>query len=189
MWGGISDARYVGTETVNGVSAKHYTWKEGSLATFGLASGKGDTWVAVDGGYVVKQTIEATGKGVFLAGTGEEGTTTWEWNVTEPNGSFQIQAPEGCESAAADIPIMADATEKATYGDMISYTSPSAFADVVSFYKTEMPNAGWQASGTPMEAEGFAMLEYTKEERTASLAISLDSSSQKTAVVITVAKP
>jgi len=189
MWGSVSDAGYVNTETVNGVRAKHYAWKEGVLAGYGFTSGKGETWVAVDGGYVVKQRIEATGKGTFLGGTDEEGTSTWEWNVTDANGSFQIQAPEGCESAAADIPVMADATEQSTYGDTITYSSPSAFADVVSFYKSEMPNAGWQASGTPTEMEGLAMLEFTKEERTASVMITWDESSQKTRVIITVAKP
>jgi len=189
MWGGVNDASYVNTETVNGILAKHYAWKEGVLAGYGFTSGKGETWVAVDGGYVVRQRIEATGKGTFLAGADEEGTSTWEWNVTDANGSFQIQAPEGCESAAADIPVMADATEQSTYGDTMTYSSPSAFADVVSFYKSEMPNAGWQASGTPTEMEGLEVLEFTKEERTASVMITWDESSQKTSVIITVAKP
>jgi len=189
MWGSVSDASYVNTETVNGVRAKHYAWKEGVFGGYGFTSGKGETWVAVDGGYVVKQRIEATGRGTFLAGTDDEGTSTWEWNVTDANGSFQIQAPEGCESAAADIAVMADATEQSTYGDTITYSSPSALADVVSFYKSEMPKAGWQASGTPTEMEGLTMLEFTKEERTASVMITWDESSQKTSVIITVAKP
>jgi hypothetical protein len=189
MWGSISGATYMNTETVNGVSAKHYAWKDSMFAGSGYTGGKGETWVAADGGYVVKQRIETTGKGTFLAGTDEEGTSTWEWNVTDANGSFQIQAPAGCESAASDIPVMVDATDKTTYGDMISYSSPSAFADVVSFYKTEMPNSGWQASGTPTEMEGFASLEFTKEGQTASVMITWDESSQNTSVIITVAKP
>jgi len=188
MWGSVSDARYVGTETVNGVRAKRYTWKEGSVATFGFAAGKGDTWVAVDGGYVVKQAIEATGKGLFLASADQEGTTTWEWDVTDANGSFEILPPAGCESAAKDIPVMADATDLATVGDFVTYSSASALADVVSFYKTEMPKAGWQPSGTPTEAEGFTMLEFTKDVRTASLSISFDQSSQKTSVFVNVTK-
>ena len=189
MWGSISDAKYVGKESVNGVQTKHYVWKEGSLAAFGFAIGKGETWVAVDGDYVVRQAVEATGKGVFLAGSDEEGTTTWQWDVTDANGSFEIAAPAGCESAAKDIPMMADAADLITMGDSINYNSASAFADVVSFYKAEMPKAGWEASGTPTEAEGIAALEFTKEGRTASVFISYDQSSQKTTVVVTVTKP
>jgi hypothetical protein len=189
MWGSISDAKYVNTETVNGVRAKHYAWDEGTLVTLGYATGKGETWVAVDGGYVVRQLIEFTGKGLFLAGSDEEGTSTWQWDVTDANGSFQIQAPEGCESAATDLPIMAGATDMFTYGDMISYTSGGAFADVVAFYKTEMPNAGWQPSGTPFEGEDFAMLEFTKDERTASVSLSYSASDQTTSVILSVSQP
>lgn len=189
MWGSISDARYVNTETVNGIRAKHYTWDEGSLASLGYVIAKGDTWVAADGGYVVRQAIELTGKGLFLAGTDDEGTSTWQWDVTEANAPFEILAPEGCESAAQDIPMLDDAADIFTFGDTISYTSPSAFADVLSFYKSEMPSAGWQPSGTPWEGEDFAMLEFTKDERTASVSLSYSESDQTTSVVVSVSQP
>jgi len=188
MWGNVSGARYRGTETVNGVRAKHYTWKEGWMLTYGYTAGQGETWVAVDGGYVVRQKVDATGKGVFLAGTDEEGTTTWQWDLTDANASFEILPPEGCESAAAGIPIMPDATDQTTFGEMISYVSPSAFADVVAFYKAEMPKAGWEASGTPSEMEGFATFEYKKEGSTASFMISWDESASTTSVIVTVEK-
>jgi hypothetical protein len=188
MWGSVSGASYVNTETVNGVSAKHYAWKDTAFGILGYTGGKGETWVAVDGGYVVKQRIEVTGKGTFLGGTDQEGTSTWEWNVTDANGSFQIQPPEDCESATAGLPIMADAAEQSTFGDTTTYNSPSALADVVSFYKSEMPKAGWQASGTPTELEGLAILEFTKEGSTASVMITWDDSSKKTSVVISMTK-
>ncbi len=188
MWGSVSDARYVGTDTVNGVRTKHYVWKEGSLTAFGFGSGKGETWVAIDGGYVVKQTVEATGKGLWLAAADQEGTTTWAYDVTDANGSFTIDPPVGCESAAGDIPVMANATDRATIGDMITYSSPSAMADVVSFYRDEMPKAGWQPSGTPTEMEGYAMFEFTKEGKTASVTITYDASTSKTSVFVSVTK-
>ena len=188
LWGNISDATFTGTETVNGVSAKHYVWNQSSILGWGFAGGKGETWVAVDGGYVVKQRIEATGKGVFLAGTDETGTTTWEWDLTDANGSFEITAPAGCESAASGMPMMADATDQSTFGDMITYNSASAFADVVSFYKAEMPKAGWQPSGTPTEMEGLASLEFAKEGSTATVLITWDDGKKQTSVVISVTK-
>jgi hypothetical protein len=189
MWGGISDAKYTGKENVNGVETKHYVWKEGALAPFGFSLGKGETWVAVDGEYVVRQKVEATGKDVFMAGTDEEGTTTWQWDVTDANGSFEIVAPEGCESGAKDLPIMIDAMDLLTMGDSINYNSSSPFADIVNFYKDEMPKAGWQLNGTPTEMEGLATFEYTKEGNTATVFISYDASSQKTSVVVSVVKP
>jgi hypothetical protein len=188
MWGGVSDAQYVNTETVNGIRAKHYAWKEGSFGGFGWVSGKGDTWVAEDGGFVVKQVIEGTGKGFLLADDTQEGTTTVEYEVTDANGSFEIAPPAGCEGPSTDIPVMADAVETMTYGDTVSYRSPSAFADVVNFYKTEMPAAGWEASGEPMEVEGYTQLTYTKDTRTATVMLTSDASTQETTVFIQVAK-
>lgn len=173
--GGISGAKYVGTETVNGVQAKHYTWKEGSgLTGLGFTKANGETWVAVDGGYVVKYTAQATGKGALFGASNNEGTVAIEYNLAEVNGSFKIEPPSGCESPATDIPIMADAKDKSMFGEMVTYTSASAFADVVQFYKDEMPKNGWAASGEPVESEGYAMLEYTKDNRKAQVMISED---------------
>jgi hypothetical protein len=185
VMGGVSGAKYVGEETVNGLRAKHYTWKEGSLGALGFASAEGEVWVAVDGEYVVKYTAEATGKGMLFGTTEEEGTVTIEYNLTEVNGSFQIEPPADCEAPATDIPIMPDAQEKSAFGEMVTYTSASAFADVVAFYKTEMPNSGWQPSGEPAEMEGFATLEFTKDGRTAQVMVSYDEEEQVTDVIIT----
>jgi hypothetical protein len=183
--GGISGAKYANTETANGVEAKHYVWKEGGLVGLGFASAKGDVWVAVDGDYVVKYTAEATGKDMLFGSTAEEGTITVEYNLTEVNGSFQIEPPADCEAPSTDIPIMADAKDKSTFGEMVSYTSASALADVVEFYKREMPNNGWQPSGEPTEMEGLAMLEFAKDNRKAQVMISSDTDKQITDVVIT----
>lgn len=183
--GGVSGAKYVKTETANGIKAKHYVWKEGGLVGLGFTSAKGDVWVAVDGNYVVKYTAEATGKGTLFGSTAEEGTITVEYNLTEVNGSFQIEPPAECEAPATDIPIMADAKDKSTFGEMVSYMSASAFADVVEFYKTEMPNNGWQPSGEPTEMEGLATLDFTKDNRKAQVMISYDTDKQITSVLIT----
>ncbi len=185
-WGSIREARYLGTDTVNGVRAKHYVWKEGALSTWGFTEGKAETWVAVDDGYVVKQVVKGTGKGLFMAEEGETGTTLWEWNVTDANQPFEIVAPAGCESAASDIPVMADATDKTTMGDMIVYTSPSSLADVAAFYKAAMPEAGWEASGDPMEMDTFSQLEFTKDGKKASLMLSRDEDSQATSVLVSI---
>lgn len=189
MLGGISGAKYVKTETVNGVKAKYYTWKEGGLTGMGFASAKGDVWVAVDGNYVVKYTAEGTGKGSLFGSSGkEEGTITIEYNVTNINGSFKIEPPKDCESAASDIPIMADAQNKSMFGDMISYESASSFEDVVNFYKKEMPAAGWEQADEPTEMEELAMLSYTKDNNKAQLMISFDKDKKIVSVLITVSK-
>jgi hypothetical protein len=187
-WGSVSDAKYVNTETVNGIRAKHYAWKEGSLVGFGWLSGKGETWVAVDGGYVVKQAIEGTGKGWLAADQTQEGTTTIVYEVTDANRSFEILPPEGCEGPATDIPIMPDALETMQSGEFLGYRSPTALADVVRFYKTEMPAKGWKVSGEPGETEGYSQLTYTKDTRQAVVVLTWESSAQQTTVFVTISK-
>jgi hypothetical protein len=185
MMGSISGAKYVGRDTVNGISTKHYEWEESTLPVFGFASASGEVWVATDGEFVVRYISQATGKGALLGTTEREGTITFEYNLTEVNTSFAIEPPAECETAATDIPLMPDAQDKATFGEMITYTSPSAFADVVEFYKTEMPASGWELSGEPMEMEGFATLDFAKDGRTAQVIVTYDADSQTSSVMIT----
>jgi hypothetical protein len=184
MLGGISGAKYVGRDTVNGIKTKHYTWKEGGLTGLGFTSAKGEVWVAEDGNYTVKYTAEATGKGALFGTSENEGTLTVEYNLTDVNGSFTIERPADCAAPATDIPLMADAQEKAIMGEMISYSSPSAFADVVAFYKAEMPNNGWQPSGEPTEMEGLAQLDFTKDTRKAQVTITYDTDKQLSSVIV-----
>jgi hypothetical protein len=186
MMGGISDAKYLGTETVNGVRAKHYAWQENSLPVWGFSAVKGDVWIATDGEYVVKYAVEASGKGTLFGSSQEEGTVRFEYDLTDVNGSFTIEPPVECEVPATDIPIMADAQDKMTFGTTVSYSSPSMLADVVVFYQGEMPKSGWQASGEPSVAEGFASLDFTKDGRTAQLMLSYDADAQRTSVFITI---
>jgi hypothetical protein len=186
MIGEISDAKYLGTDTVNEVRAKHYAWEENSLPVWGFSGVKGDVWMATDGEYVVKYVAEASGKGMLFGSSQEEGTIRFGYDLTDVNGAFTIEPPAECEVPATDIPIMADAEDKMSFGTTVSYSSPSALADVVAFYQGEMPGNGWQASGEPMAAEGFASLEFTKDGRTAGLMLTYDADAQKTGVLITV---
>ena len=86
--------------------------------------------------------------------------------------------------AAEGLPVMADAADQNTQGDLISYTSASALEDVVAFYQAEMPKAGWQMSGTSTEKQALAMFNYTKDGGTVSIVISWDPSAKRTTVVL-----
>lgn len=52
----------VGEETVNGIECARYTYDADNLPTeYGTVSGTGDVYVALDGGYVVRYTLDGTG--------------------------------------------------------------------------------------------------------------------------------
>jgi len=183
--GGIEGAKYRGRETVNGIRTKHYTWSEKTAALFGFADGKGEAWVAVDGGYVVKYRMEASGKGTFLLDQLVEGKMTIEYNLTEVDSGLVIEVPDECEGGASDIPVMADAQDKASFGAMMTYTTPSAMKDVVAFYEAGMSENGWKEAEQGMQMEGMSILNYTKEDRSAQLMITYDEDSKLTTVMIT----
>lgn len=185
MLGGISGARYVGTDSVNGVRAKHYTWKESGISFMGMGSAEGEVWVAADGEYVVRYTTQATGEGAIFGSDLGEGTITVEYDLTDVNSSFTIEPPPNCEAPTTDIPVMADAQERSSFGNMLTYSSPSPMADVVDFYKREMKDDGWSEAEGGMEMEELAMLNFTKDGRSAQLMISYDPDEQLTSVMIT----
>jgi hypothetical protein len=185
--GGVKDAKFVGAETVNSVKTRHYKYDEKAVSMFAAGKASGDIWVAVDGGFVVKETMAWSGVGgLFGAGSTAKGDGKWLWEITDVNANITIKAPENCGGAASDFPVMKDATDKSTFGDMVTYKTPSKVADVVKFYQTQMPVAGWKAEGDAAITEQFAQMQFAKDGKTVQIMISVESG--KTSVTIIAGK-
>ncbi len=171
--GAIQNGKYLGKETVNGIPTKHYKYDaQGFITTGGEATG--ESWVAVDGGYIVKDAVTWKGGAGFLGlGSGDNGEGSWVWQITDANKSFEITPPAECTAQASgmDLPVMPDATEKTRFGGMLSYKTASKPADVAAFYGAELPKAGWAAEGEPTEAGDVTMINYKKDAQTLSLMI------------------
>jgi len=182
--GGISAAQVVGVETVNGVSAQHIIVDVSSLATFGAyTDAKAEAWLADFG--VVRYIFTATGSDQFFGlGTGAEGTITWEYNVTNVNQPLDITAPEDCGGVPDDIPLMPDAEDVSAFGELTSYTSPSALADVVAFYEAQMASNGWTAGPPGFTSEEFTTLSFSKDDRSVTITITYDTSTDTSTVLI-----
>jgi len=184
--GGFRSSQFVGAETINGVPARHYVVDEGSISVLGYTDAKAETWIADPGNFVVKYTFQATGTDAFFSASQDaEGTIRWVYEVTNVNQPVNIQAPEDCGGAPEDIPIMPDAKDQSSFGDLTTYTSPSALNDVVAFYKAEMPGNGWteDASSGSFSSETFTTLSFTKDGRTASITITYDQASGTTVLI------
>lgn len=186
-FGSINSGKLVSVETINGVQAKHYKYDEKATGVQYFTKLTGDVWIAEDGGYVVKDVAEWEGHlfGMLAGGsTSDVGKGSWKQEVTAINQSFQITPPEGCENAAESLPMMADATEGASFGAMTTYKSASKMADVVKFYQTEMPKAGWAVEGDPQTSDNFSSLEFTKDGKKASVVLTSEDTTVN--VIITV---
>jgi hypothetical protein len=88
---------YVGTETVNGVPARHYTstysdWMQSEDVDVEEASG--DVWMA-EAGYPVRYRFTAKG----IDEEGYEGSALWTMELFDVNGPVTIEAPQVVEDA------------------------------------------------------------------------------------------
>ena len=172
MLGDIQGAKYVGRETVNGVATKHYRYTKVSALIVGGGVSQGETWIAVDGGYAVKDVVSWTGGSGFLGLGGDaKGDGSWTWELSNINQPLEITAPEECSTDEIDLPLMPVTKEKTRFGNMISYKTVGTVAEAVQFYKDELEAAGWTPDGEPTQADDLVMLNYAKDKQKLSVMI------------------
>jgi hypothetical protein len=169
----LSNARRIfPDELINGVMTRHYQFdhNEVVLSYSTWSNYTVDVWNAIDGNYTVRAKFVGDGNDfTFNGGTGH---VEWTYDVTEINGAFTIEAPQGCEvPAGADFPKMPDATGSASFGSMVSYNTASPTADVVAFYNAQLPPLGWAPGEANTTVPGTATLTFTKDGKTASITI------------------
>jgi hypothetical protein len=173
LLGSLSDAKYAGTEVVNGIRSNHYKYDEKTANRTDLGKVSGEIWVAADGGYVVKDTVSWEGGAVPFGAdtpTGESGKGGWTWELTDPNGAFTIPPAAGCDSATDGLPMMSGGYQKTVMGDVMVYLTQSK-ASVVEFYQKEMAAGGWKQSGEPTSKDGVTTAEFTKDGQKASVTV------------------
>ena len=94
------NAVLVGTETVAGVSAEHYTFTiEGLGAGTGVQvdQNSGELWVAVDGGYMLKYVVNASmTSGPAGSAESEVNTITMTLQLTSVNQPVNVAMPAAC---------------------------------------------------------------------------------------------
>lgn len=133
---------------VNGVASNHYSLAQVSLS-FGLVFQRADIWIAQDSPLVMRFSGEAMpGNESFLIdGPLAEGVIAWDYQLGEVNSLAGIPIPPACLEAAEKIraiPLPANIFDKATYGGMMTFTTPDPVDLVADFYRQELPGQGWQ---------------------------------------------
>jgi hypothetical protein len=187
---------------IDGVPSQHWTLSYADLEACATATeltglgeltdAGGDIYLALDGGYVTQMDIYYVGENLALElGETEEGQVIqrvdFHYTVTDANEPFTIELPEEAQASSAlpeDIPVPDDAEQLNNMFGMILFASASTPSEVSEFYKTAMPDYGWTEASSS-EMAGMYMLEFTKEDKTASLIINTDDEG-KTSVMITI---
>lgn len=160
---GLVGAEEAGAETVNGVSANHYTFDQRALGEEGRTKSTGEVWVA-DAGYVVRYVL-TTQAGADYFGEDIEGTLTYEYDLTEIDQPAAVEVREDCPAGLIDAPVMPDAQDVRQLPSVTLYNTASSIADVIAFYQQELPGIGWQASGEPVLTETFGVIELTQGDQ------------------------
>ncbi len=189
----------------NGVKAEHWTASTNdmqqcmtamALATVGdLTGASGDLYIAKDEHYVLHMSLTFEGKNLDVGLTQvteglDEGTMQLTYDMADVNQPFTIQVPEEALASGAmpeDIPVPSDATEVSNMMGMISFKSVSTPAQMADYYRAEMPKNGWTQS-SDNDYDGTFMLEYTKDNRTASVMINTDEETSSTSVIISISE-
>jgi len=186
MLGSIQDAKYVGLDTVNGIPTKHYTYDSKAAALTALGEVTGETWIAIDGGYVVKDSVRWNGgRGFFgLGSSTASGEGSWTWELSDVNQPIEIKPPEGCGGSALDLPMMPDASEKSRFGNMTTYKTAGKPADVATFYNDELAADGWKPEGEPTDMGAAVILNFAKDDQT--LNVMITASDGATQVILNV---
>jgi hypothetical protein len=84
--------RVMPDETVNGIACKHYAYDLNNLQTqSGMTSAQGDIWVAKDGGYVVRLTMN--GQGTYYGTYSSSGTLNLVYDLYDVNAPISINPP------------------------------------------------------------------------------------------------
>jgi hypothetical protein len=177
----IQDARLEGPEEVNGVSTQKYVYTaklEDTPAMEVIA------WVGIEDGLPHKIVTHS-----------DQGTVTQM--LYDFNADITITAPEidsaagdsGVESGAegtntGDMPVLEDAEEVMSMAGFTNYYTQAAIADVVDYYRQELPAMGWiENAGPAYTDESNALLNFEKDGQTLMLTVTLEDG--RTSVIIT----
>lgn len=178
-------------ETVNGVSCWHYVIDDPSMfdETAQFETFEADAWVAVDGGYLVKLELSATGtftdefnEGISL----EEGSMTIVFNLLSINENFTIELPE--EALAAedfgfgdllgdqewtreDVPLPADAQIDLVMDGTVFFYTNLTIQETADYMTEQLEANGWAPTGEPFSSPDSFIGDFSKEDETLTLMI------------------
>ena len=167
---GEGEGKYLGKEKVNGLDTKHFRYDRSAFLGSGmlgsLEEGQADVWVSTKHNVYVRVEMHVVG----VDEDGNKVTFTLESNLTSINEPITIEPPEGVEKPGLpdDVPVMDDAEELSAFGTITTYKVKRPTADVVEFYKKEMPANGWKLGEIMIET----MMDFTKEDRKTTVMIS-----------------
>ena len=138
---------------VNGVQADVYAIDNLSLLFVReLHDVTGKVWIAQQPSYLLK--AEGTVNGEFeFQNNYYQGSATFSYEIKDFD-QVQVQLPALCANPPEKmIPMPSNATDVVNFPEGLSYSSPDAADQLVSFYLDELTARGWQVEEVPSDFE------------------------------------
>jgi hypothetical protein len=134
----------------------------------------------------VLETVKAVGtKAAPILNALESAATDHPDLISTAQAAIQQDIPTG--EPPDDIPLLEHQQMKEFFGtsQYIFYTSPSAYSYVLDFYKGSMPGYGWQyLEDESHEYPNAAQLCFVKDDRRATVNLSLNTMNNTTSIII-----
>ena len=184
---GVVGGESIGSKEVDGAPASGYRFDQRAVGQGDTATTTGEVWTAVDGGYVLAYTMSAKA-GAELFGDGVEGTMSWEYSLTDVNGSDTIDIPPECGAALLHAPLLADATNVVRFDTGVQYDTSSSPADVIAFYQQQSTALGWVPEGEASSDDKRGTVEFTEGEALITIA-ALATDAGSNVIIVSGAKP
>jgi hypothetical protein len=130
--------------------------------------------------------VTEAGNSSFLQ-TAQAYTTQEAPQLMETAKAIASHIPSNTGELPKDIPLVTGENEELfVSNELVSYMTSQDYNSVVEFYKKEMPNNGWEQDDKDViETSNISYLYFKKQDRTASIVISINPLNNKTVVLIT----
>lgn len=179
----VIGAEGAGSETVNDVTANHYTFDERAFGQLDIAQSTGEMWVASDGGYIVKYLLTTKGTSDYF-GEGVEGTLTWDYELTDINQPVTITLADACPAGLVNAPLLPDASNILNMPGILTYDTSTSLQEITAFYQREIPKMGWELVGEPTITDTTALLDFIQGDQTMAILITIGDTGTTVHVVL-----
>lgn len=163
---------------VNGFITDRYTFKEKVESPQVQAEISGEVWVARGSNIIVRHRGESVGKmlaAAIAAASEESGATpsanmmqdariAWEYDIAPIEDDFEVEIPEACLKGG-DLPMPPGIKNTMRAGGMTSFDVEAPAADIVTFYKDAMKQAGWTLAEETSYGD-TAIMKFEKDGQT-----------------------
>jgi hypothetical protein len=157
--------RPVGTETIDGREATHYTLRQPSLADW--QDVEIDIWKDTTNGATLRYDLRAVGSDpLFDAG---EGALSGRF-VVRDTGPQTIEPIAGC---AIDLPLPPDAARLVRMPGLVAFESAATSDEAFAFYQAALAEAGWEPLAELEAGVDAILLSYRRADETLNINIEI----------------